>query len=151
MRPSKYKRAWNQKTIPLVEELMKNGGSIIEACQIMGISKATFYRWIHDPSKTAFRRKMDELVEASEAWWLLQGRQNLGNRSFNTSLYSINMQNRFKWNSAQSEQVRTVKETKTVKQSINVEGMIEKAENEAKKLREEGETPELKVVDSKGD
>lgn len=148
MKQSKYRKAWNQKTIPEVEDLMRNGGSIIEACQIMGICKETFYRWLKDPTKTAFRRKMDELMEASEAWWTRQGRENLNNRNFNSVLYNLNMVNRFKWNSAQTEQTRIIKESS---KKVDVAAVIEKAESEARKLREEGVEPELKVVTSRTD
>lgn len=133
MAVSKYKRAWNERTIPLVEEILYNGGSVIEVCQAMGISRMTFYRWRQDKTKTAFNRKIDELLEAAEAWWMRQGRTNLNNRQFNTQLYNLNMVNRFKWNSAQSETTKVVHETKTVKGSIDVDKLIEKANSESPK------------------
>jgi len=143
-RPSKYARAWNKSTIPEVEELMKGGGSIVEACRIMGIGRETFYRWMKDPTKAAFRRKMDDLLLASEAWWLRQGRENIGNRQFNATLYNLNMVNRFKWNSAQTEQTRIVHETKKTETTVDVQGVIDSLN--ALNEEEKAEVVPLRVV-----
>lgn len=147
-RPSKYARAWNKSTIPAVEELFRNGGSIVEACQIMGIGRETFYRWMKDPTKTSFRSKMEANLMASEAWWLRQGRENIGNRQFNATLYNLNMVNRFKWNSAQTEQTRIVHETKKSEATVDVKGIIDAVnELESKESDSKAEVVPLKVVD----
>jgi len=145
-RPNKYRRAWNQATIPLVRELMENGGSIVEACRIMGISRVTHYRWMKCPTKAAYSRAMSDLLDASEAWWMRQGRENVGNRSFNTQLFNLNMVNRFKWNSAQSEQTRNVSEKRKV--TVDIRKAID--ESEEKNEEQHGEVIPLlkKVVDN---
>ena len=143
---SKYHRSWNSDSIPKVVELMEAGGSIAEACVILKITRATFYRWMKCPNKQAFAKRMGALLEASEAWWIGQGRQNIANKAFNSSLYNLNMSNRWKWNTSNSETVKVVHETKNVKSTIDVQGLIDKAEDNAKKMRDEGETPILKEV-----
>ena len=77
---------------------------------MMGISRSSFHAWIAgtDMLKKPFREIVSLGKEASEAWWLQQGRENIDNRSFNNSLWALNMVNRFSWNSNKNEEKKEI-------------------------------------------
>lgn len=78
-----------------VIELMREGASIEEVCYELDIAKQTFYNWCE---------KYPELMDAKKrgtdlacGWWMKQGRVNLKDRDFSSTLFYMNMKNRFKW------------------------------------------------------
>ena len=97
----------------------------------MGISRSTFHAWITgtDALKKPFREVVKLGKEASEAWWIQQGRENIDNRSFNNSLWALNMVNRFNWNSNKKEEKKEIeyKGAVEVKKSVDVDAVLEKA------------------------
>lgn len=68
-------------------------------------SVATFYRWYHEIP--AFRKVVEIGNIYKKAWWLKQGRVNIGSPKFNTPLYIRLMANLFGW-STESSQIESV-------------------------------------------
>jgi len=90
-RPTKYKPEYCQK----VEDLMYEGASIEEVAWTLRISKQTLYDW-----KEAHPEFLDAIktgVENSKGWWKFQGRSNLKDKDFSSTLWYMNMKNRFGW------------------------------------------------------
>ena len=128
---SKYESVWTEAMSRRVSNLFDAGGSIAEVSRMMGISRSTFHAWIvgTDALKKPFREIVSLGKEASEAWWLQQGRENIDNRSFNNSLWALNMVNRFSWNSNKKEEKKEIeyKGAVEVKKAVDVQGVLEKA------------------------
>lgn len=85
-------------------ELMREGGTIVEFCRQVKISRDTFDSWIEKYPTMASAKAMGKIW--AEAWWLLQARDNLVTetekhedytvtRHFNTNLYKFIMGGRF--------------------------------------------------------
>ena len=131
MAKSKYQTIWTDAMSRRVESLFDAGGSIAEVSRMMGISRSTFHSWVSgtDVLKKPFREIVSLGKEASEAWWLQQGRENIDNRSFNNSLWALNMVNRFSWNSNKKEEKKEIeyKGNVEVKKAVDVDSILEKA------------------------
>ena len=114
-----------------VETLFDQGASIAEVCREMGVSRNTFKTWRTsvDSQKASFRDAVTMGLEASEAWWIRQGRENIDNRSFNNNLWALNMVNRWSWNSNKKEEKKEISHIGTVevKNKVDVESIVEKA------------------------
>jgi hypothetical protein len=54
-----------------------------------------FYKWYHKYAD--FKEAVDTGNLYKKAWWLAQGRENIGDSRFNTPLYIRMMMNLFKW------------------------------------------------------
>ena len=132
---SKFATVWTELMSRRVEGLFDQGGTIIEVSRLMGINRSTFGRWAKstDKEKQKFRETVEIGKEASEAWWIRQGRENLDTRGFNHGLWLMNMVNRFGWTSSHSrkEEKREVehKGTVEVKKKVDVDAILEKAIN----------------------
>lgn len=133
MAKSKFPSVWTKLMSRRIETLFDQGGSIAEACREMGISRSTFSSWTKsaDAQKSSFRDIVKMGKEASEAWWIRQGRENLDVRGFNNNLWLINMVNRFGWNSNRKEERKEISHTGTVevKKKVDVDAILEKAVN----------------------
>ena len=133
MAKSKFLSVWDLRMAKRVEALFDQGGSIAEACREMGISRSTFAAWSKstDAQKASFRHTVKMGKEASEAWWIRQGRENLDTRGFNHGLWLLNMVNRFGWNSNRKEEKKEIehKGTVEVKKKVDVEAILDKAVN----------------------
>ena len=131
MAKSKYQTIWTDAMSRRVESLFDAGGAIAEVSRLMGISRSTFHSWVSgtDVLKKPFREIVSLGKEASEAWWLQQGRENIDNRSFNNSLWALNMVNRFSWNSNKKEEKKEIeyKGNVEVKKAVDVDSILEKA------------------------
>ena len=90
-RPTKYKPEMCETVI----ELMKEGASQYEVLATLGISEDTFYRWKKDNEE--FSESIKRGSQLSQAWWERKGRISLDDRQFNSTLWYMNMKNRFKW------------------------------------------------------
>jgi len=118
-----------------IEALFDQGGTLVEASRLMGINRSTFNRWLKgtDKEKQNFREVVDIGKEASEAWWIRQGRENLDTRGFNHGLWLMNMVNRFGWTSSHSrkDEKKEVQHSGTVevKKKVDVDAILEKAIN----------------------
>ena len=131
MSKSKYQIVWTDAMSRRVSNLFDEGGSIAEVSRMMGINRSTFRSWTDgtDMLKKPFREIVELGKEAAEAWWLQQGRENIDNRSFNNSLWSLNMVNRYSWNSNKKEERKEIeyKGTVEVKKAVDVESILERA------------------------
>lgn len=92
-RPSKYNPAMCERVV----ELMAQGYAKVEVAVDLGISRETLNAWSNDPEKPEFSDAVTKGEEASEAWWLGQGRSALREREFNHGLWYMNMKNRHGW------------------------------------------------------
>ena len=90
-RPSKYKPEFCERII----ELRSEGASIVEVAAEFGASKMAIYRWRDEFPEFAEALAISD--ERCEAWWEKQGRTHLKDRSFNSTLWYMNMKNRFGW------------------------------------------------------
>ena len=90
-RPTKYKPEY----CDLVIDLMKQGASMQEVALEIEVNIDTLYEWIkvHDTFSEAIKRGKS----FSEGWWMKKGRISLNNGSFNSTLWYMNMKNRFHW------------------------------------------------------
>ena len=128
---SKFPSAWTPQRKRQLEMLFYNGGSIVEACHLLGIVKQTFYNW-YDKHKD-FKEVVDFGKIAAESWWIQKGRENVDNKRFNHALWLLIMVNRFKWHSAyakREEKKEIINEHKIeVKNSVDIDKILQKAIN----------------------
>ncbi len=104
-RPTEYKPEYCK----IAQILIDDGASMFEVAYELGVSRATIYRWI-DAHKE-FRDTVKDAKEFSEGWWMKQGRLNLYNKDFSSTLWYMNMKNRFGWADKQETNI-----TATLKQ-----------------------------------
>ena len=78
-----------------VVELMTEGASKAEVAANLGISRQCMDEWTKNNQLFGDAIKAGE--QASEAWWLRQGRINLQNKEFSATLWYMNMKNRHGW------------------------------------------------------
>ena len=127
-----HSSVWNPKNKKAIGEMFEKGASIVEVCKFLGINKSTWYRWLKDERKKEFQEAAQLGLEASEAYWVQLGRDNVENKYFNTALYSFLMVNKFNYRSAYSKQEKDVKEVKEhkieVKKSVDIGSILEKVE-----------------------
>ena len=125
-----HSSVWTPTNKKEVNDMFANGSTVVEICKFLGINKSTWYRWLKDPRKKDFQENVELGIQASEAYWIGVGRNNLENKSFNTALYSFMMVNKFGYRSAYSKQERDITETKTtkfeVKKAVDVKEIMEK-------------------------
>lgn len=91
-RPDHYKPAMCDRLVMMMQE----GASLIEVSAGLGLPNR---ETIHE-----YGLKYPEFGEAlkrglllSEGWWMTQGRHNIQNKEFNSTLWYMNMKNRFGW------------------------------------------------------
>ena len=91
-RPTDYRPEYCEKVI----EFGKLGYSKAEIALELDVDRGTLDNWLeeHPDFFTAMAKSQD----FCKAWWLKSGRENVDNRSYNSHLYSLHMQNRFGWN-----------------------------------------------------
>lgn len=94
-RPSKY----DPSMCETVMEIMAVGATKEEAAAHLGIAKDTFYQWIKKHEE--FSKAVAIAEELSYVWWLKQGRSNLCNKEFNSTLWYMIMKNLHKWSDRQ--------------------------------------------------
>lgn len=100
-----------------ITDLYNEGASDVEIRAYLAKSCKTFSqdlweRFIEEEPKFSLTIKKGKLF--SNAWWEKQGRTNLKDKTFNPTLWYMNMKNRFGWRD-------TEKDTdKTENQSINI-------------------------------
>lgn len=71
------------------------GASDAEIAKLLKITINRFYQLIEE--NPTFAEFVDRGRTLSRAWWEMQGRKNLWNKEFNTSLWNFNMKNRHGW------------------------------------------------------
>lgn len=83
-----------------ITNLYENGASDVEIRAYLAKSCKTFsddlwQRFIEEEPEFSRTIKKGKLI--SNAWWEKQGRENLKDKSFNPTLWYMNMRNRFGW------------------------------------------------------
>ncbi len=90
--PSKPRESNWQDTVQMLYE---EGASDIEICKALKFRPATFDA--NYSNNQAFHDLIDIGRIMAQAWWMEQGRKNVHNTKFNTTLYALIMKNRFGW------------------------------------------------------
>jgi hypothetical protein len=114
-RPRKTLEQVNERVTPIYESKgcrdfadvimceMSEGASLTEIKVILGLSNDTYDRFMEEYPE--FKDAIKNGVQASESWWLRQGRVNLldpyQGAKFNSTLWYMNMKNRFGWRDKQ--------------------------------------------------
>jgi DNA-binding transcriptional regulator YiaG len=78
-----------------VLELFANGGSLTNLAAMLNVSIDTVDRW-RKRDKEFLKLVKIGLVK-SQHWWQEEGKTNLQNKEFNSTLWYMNMKNRFQW------------------------------------------------------
>lgn len=106
---------WRGRTLALYEQ----GGSDIEVrvqC-LNGIAFETWERLLDEEQE--FFETIKKGREMSQAWWQSQGRINLKDKEFSSTLWYMNMKNRFGWADKQQTEL-TGKDGKDLNWTIKV-------------------------------
>lgn len=93
--PTKY----SPEMCETIIEIMKDGGSIVECCAEIDISRQTFYNWTdkeHDSFQQQFFDTAMRGLVLCQSWWEKKGRGGLENREFNANLFKFLVSNKFK-------------------------------------------------------
>lgn len=109
-RPTDYRPEYCQLAIDYLDE----GRSKAELARYLRIARSTLDEWAKNHSE--FSEAINRAVEYSEAVWIEIGRENLGNKNFNSRLYELNMKNRFGWSDK-----KEIKQESTMKVSLSKE------------------------------
>lgn len=90
-RPTKYSPEINDECI----RMMREGASIVEIAYELNVARSTIYEW--QKNNVEFSDTIKRGTDFSEGWWMKQGRININNKDFNSTLFYMNMKNRFGW------------------------------------------------------
>ena len=93
---------WRKTMLSMYDQ----GASDSEIMKELGLSLGSWESLYADVMESDFKEIVDYGRLMARAWWDAQGRINLFNKQFNTSLWVINMKNRFGW-SEKTEQSLT--------------------------------------------
>lgn len=104
-RPTDYRPEYCK----IVQDLIEEGASMAEIAYELRVARATLYRWAN--AHKEFGDTIKDSKEFSEGWWMKQGRLNLQNKDFSSTLWYMNMKNRFGWADKQENHI-----TATIKQ-----------------------------------
>lgn len=96
-RPTDYTPELCEKVIPLLKE----GMSIQELGLELDVGYSTLYEWMDRHPE--FAEAVKKGREFSEGWWMKRGREALDTKEFNSTIWYMNMKNRFKWKDKQDE------------------------------------------------
>lgn len=107
--------SWSREVIALYEE----GASDAEVAASLRVPLKAFYKRMQD--STAFAELIDFGRTLSRAYWEGLARKNVGNKSFNSSLYAFYMKNRHGW----ADKIETSSTNENINQ--NVDELREKA------------------------
>lgn len=88
---SDFAADWQQQII----NLMQYGASRAEVYALLDISDMTFARLMREDKEFAGTIKRGERL--SKSWWENTARTSLRNKEFNSTLWYMNMKNRFGW------------------------------------------------------
>jgi hypothetical protein len=88
---------WRKTLVDLYDQ----GASDVEVMRALRLSPSAFEALAKDQLESDFGELVAFGHTLSKAWWMQQGRTNLHTKGFQTSLYTINMKNRFGWSEKQ--------------------------------------------------
>lgn len=88
-RPTKYDPAMDEAVL----ELGRQGKSRIAIAAMIGIGRATLYRWLEEDEN--FRDIVAEAMVYSQLWWEDKGQASLDSQGFQSALYNKQMAGRF--------------------------------------------------------
>lgn len=93
--PSGRPTDYNSEYCKSVSEWLREGYSIVEIAYELNVHRDTIYQWmkVHSEFSDIIKKGKDH----SEAWWTLQGKNNIHNKEFNSTLWYMNMKNRHGW------------------------------------------------------
>lgn len=94
-RPSLLTQEMQDRARLVVENVMNQGGSLLEVAFTLGITNDTVHRWVKENkefSDTITRGKM-----AREIWFENQARNNVSNKEYNTGLFGLYAMNSVGW------------------------------------------------------
>ena len=86
-----FPKDWEERII----ELSNEGASITEIACYLEISKNTL-KALTDRDEI-FLTAIKKCKQLCETWWEKKGRKNMENKDFNSTLWYMNMRNRFGW------------------------------------------------------
>lgn len=95
-RPSSFKDEFCQIAL----DVLKKGGSIVQVCAELEISRETFYDW-NNPESPRFKDIFSDTIKLglmlSQSWWEKQGQiSTFNSEGFNATSYIFTMKNRFR-------------------------------------------------------
>ena len=90
-RPSEY----DPKLCDLIIPLFEQGMSRSAVAKEVGKTTKTLHTYVEKHPE--FAEAWEWGLTLAEAWWEEQGRLNLENKQFNTTMWYMNMKNRWKW------------------------------------------------------
>lgn len=109
--PTDYKPEYCEKVI----KLLNKGYSIAELARYFKVAIQTIYNW--QDKHPEFLEAIKKGVGFSQGWWEKHGRQNIHNKDFNSTLWYMNMKNRFGWKD-KAETTHNVKVTEQTEEKI---------------------------------
>ena len=86
-----FQENWKDEVLALASE----GASEVEIRGLLNICNDTFYRLIEEDA--VFSETIKKARENCRIWWEQKGRKNLENKEFSSTLWYMNMKNRFGW------------------------------------------------------
>lgn len=99
--PLKFPEGWKESLL----ELGKKGKGPVHMAKAMGMAKSTFYEYIKKDQE--FSDAFEAAMLECEIWWQNVGQEGLfmggKDNPFQSSLYALQMSNRFGWNSSKNE------------------------------------------------
>lgn len=103
---------WKAEVLALASE----GASDVEIRGLLDICNDTFYRLIEDDSE--FSETINKAKSLCRIWWEKNGRLNLENKDFSSTLWYMNMKNRFGW--ADKQEIAT---QQNIVQKLDLSGL----------------------------
>ena len=94
-RPQKTTKDFPEGWEEHITELSNEGASITEIACYLEISKNTLKALTDRDDK--FLTAIKKCKQLCETWWEKKGRKNMENKDFNSTLWYMNMRNRFGW------------------------------------------------------
>lgn len=88
-------QGWQEHCLGLASE----GASDVELRHYLDISNDLWYRFMEE--EPIFSETIKRCATSCQVWWEKNGRKNLDSKDFNSTLWYMNMKNRFGWKDKQ--------------------------------------------------
>lgn len=124
-RPTLLTEEMQEKAKLVVENVMAQGGSLLEVAFELGINRDTIYDWQKKDSQFSGTIAKGKMLR--EIWFEKTTRDNLGNKDFNTTLFTLYAVNANNW---------TRKDHNTIDLNLNTTAII-KARNRVERTKDE--------------